>query len=391
MTVIQMMKEISFFLWHTALYILYRVFRLHLSFWQTFWSWNNVNKDEAYLKTIGIIGGGFAGCSIAKQLQGEFKITLFDPKVYWEFTPSVLRTFVEPQHLANIQVRFSDFLQRITIVPHLVREVNDTTVITADGQNYSFDYLVLAAGSRYETPFVNSQITFSGRDALTPEASRKLQQAKRILIIGGGLVGVELAAEFAETFKDKVIIIVTSADALLARSPSMAQRYAHKYFMRKGVNLLFNERIVEVNGTTFKSQNGTSIEADVAFICTGIVPNSEALHNYFHESLNEKGFVHVDDHLRLQGHNNIFAAGDITAIEQEKLAQTASFEADVVASNILRTEQGLPLCVYAPSDRPMLVSLGKFDGIFAYKSYSLCGFLPALMKEVVEWKERAVR
>ncbi len=42
---------------------------------------------------------------------------------------------------------------------------------------------------------------------------------------------------------------------------------------------------------------------------------------------------------------------------------------------------------YSPSKLPMLISLGKYDGIFTYRGYSFGGFIPAAMKEFVEWKE----
>jgi NADH dehydrogenase FAD-containing subunit len=45
-----------------------------------------------------IVGGGFAGAYVAKALEDCFRVTLVDNKDYFEFTPSVLRTIVEPNH-----------------------------------------------------------------------------------------------------------------------------------------------------------------------------------------------------------------------------------------------------------------------------------------------------
>lgn len=48
-----------------------------------------------------IVGGGFAGACVAQALEPDFRVTLIDNKDYFEFTPSVLRTIVEPNHGAG--------------------------------------------------------------------------------------------------------------------------------------------------------------------------------------------------------------------------------------------------------------------------------------------------
>jgi len=155
------------------------------------------------------------------------------------------------------------------------------------------------------------------------------------------------------------------------------------------VSIVVGERIVEQTGVYFKSDVGTIHEADIAFICTGNIPNSEILKPGFPEHLNRFGFVKVNEHLQLTGFYNIFVAGDLTDIpeEEEKLCQTAFEEIKVVISNIKNQESGKPLTKYVPTPCPMLISLGRHDGILTYRGYTMTGFLPAVMKEFVEWKE----
>lgn len=73
-------------------------------------------------------------------------------------------------------------------------------------------------------------------------------------------------------------------------------------------------------------------------------------------------------------------------LNEEKLAQAAEKAADVVVSNILRRVQGRQLREYRPKVFPKVISLGKYDGIFLYRGWTLCGFIPAMMKEFIEWK-----
>ena len=55
------------------------------------------------MKKIVVIGGGFAGSYIARELQKDFNVVLIDRKDYFEFTPGILRCLVEPEHLKNIK------------------------------------------------------------------------------------------------------------------------------------------------------------------------------------------------------------------------------------------------------------------------------------------------
>lgn len=89
----------------------------------------------------------------------------------------------------------------------------------------------------------------------------------------------------------------------------------------------------------------------------------------------------------MQGYRNIFAAGDVTDIPCEKLCQTAGAEGCVVIKNLRCVESGKPLHKYVPQTCPMLVSLGRYDGVFIYRGFTMTGFIPAAMKEFVEWKE----
>ena len=106
--------------------------------------------------------------------------------------------------------------------------------------------------------------------------------------------------------------------------------------------------------------------------------------------VDDRGFVDTDDHLQVKGcGNNIFAAGDVVSGMEEKLAQGAQKHASVVASNILRKVdgRGRPFKEHKGKGAyPIVISLGKYDAIFTWGSWTLTGFIPALCKEAVEWK-----
>ena len=195
----------------------------------------------------------------------------------------------------------------------------------------------------------------------------------------------------------KSITIATSGRCLMPRAPLYAQYYAESYFKRHSVTLLFDQRVVGFKQSMFHTQSGTIIEADIAFVCTGITPNTSFLRNgKWENATDEKGFIRVNSCLQVEGESSIFAVGDVNSIPGEKLAQVATKQAEIAAKNILELQSAnevqreANLLLYDPIDVPMIVSLGAYDAVLCWKGYSMTGFIPALLKECVEWKEMVV-
>lgn len=202
-----------------------------------------------------------------------------------------------------------------------------------------------------------------------------------------------------------------------------------EFFEKRNVNVLLNERVVskkddrlfnasDVVESTFVTDKGTEIEADLVFWCTGktncflsiseqkthfcwkniqigitgtakeVIGNCE-----FAYAIDKSGFAKVDPYLRLEGCDNIFAAGDVTNIREEKLAQNAEYNSSLVATNIYRSEHKQSLIAYEPKSRPIVVSLGDYDGFFQWnfmnRDWTLRGFFSSLMKSFVEKKVMA--
>ena len=207
-------------------------------------------------------------------------------------------------------------------------------------------------------------------------------------MIGGGIVGVELAAEMVchPSSRNKKISIVHSHSYLMERGNKRAANYAENFFRRNGVNLIFDERVTKIDGRSFITEKGTKIRADLAFLCTGIKPNFEFMEKNFSSSLNENKYIKVNNFLQLEGSKNIFVAGDITAIKEEKTAQNAEKQARVVIDNIRNLVSGKRLREYKSGDRVMVISLGKTNGILTYKNFIIPGIIPGLLKTLIEWK-----
>ncbi len=341
------------------------------------------------MKKVVVVGGGFAGAYVARKLQHDFTVTLIDTKDYFEFTPSILRTIVEPDHFKKIEVQHTSYLTTATFIKGYVTEVNQHQV-SIGTKKIPFDYLVLAMGSTYSTPIKEQNLVIASRGEELKEYSQRLQKAHDVLIIGGGVVGVELAAEIITHFPKKKVTIVHAKDKLLERNHQRARDYAKLFFEKQGVHILWNERIITSKKGSYQTQSGKEIKADLSFLCTGIEPNYHCLNQTCSKMLNERKSVMVNNHLQVHGHHNIFAAGDITSIAEEKTAQNAEEQAKVVIKNIwalANSPLSNPvLTTYTSAPRPMIISLGKRDGILIYKERVCTGIIPAILKTIVEWK-----
>ena len=204
------------------------------------------------------------------------------------------------------------------------------------------------------------------------------------MIVGGGPVGIELAAEIATKYPDKNLILLHSKSLFLKRLNSKCHEYSYRFLSKRNASFILNERLVKYN-KVFVTDKNRKIRADIAFLCTGITPNSEFLKRG-DIKLDKKNYVIVNNFLQAKGHSNIFAAGDIASIQEEKTAQNSAKQARIVVKNIMHIEKNEQLEQYDSSQRIMVISLGKYDGIMTYKNHAVKGIIPGILKSIIELK-----
>ncbi len=338
------------------------------------------------MKKVVVIGGGFAGSYIARELEKDFDVTLIDSKDYFEFTPGILRTIVEPNHVKKIQVLHTHYLRRTKVIVGCVDVVAKNYVVLKN-KKIPFNYLVICSGSSYNVPFKEKNIVTVTRANHLRDCYNSLCKAKKVLIIGGGLVGVELAAEISTHYGDKEISILHSKEKLIERNHEKAIKHAERFLKNSGVKIFYSERAVIRKEGFFLTDKENKFHNDMTFLCTGITPNYDFMKKYFSSSLNEKNQIKVDKTLQLFGERNIFVAGDITDTQEEKTAQNAERQAKIVVENIIALEIGDKLSDYSPRTGPLVISLGKWNGIFTYKNINFGGVIPAFLKYFVERRE----
>lgn len=368
-------------------------------------------------KTVVIVGGNFSGLAALRELQNNplFRVILIDQRQYFEYTPGVLRLFCEPHAIYKLARPLPHGSHQIihgTVTKTYNNQISYVDAATRKSHSLKFDYMILATGSTYNHPITSSttETTIEARALGWKAAAKQVEQAHRVLILGGGAVGTELAAEIAECYygrEQKVVTLVDMSPKLVPFFAPKVSDYAEKWLKSKGVKVLLGQRLEKWDAKSCTLQNGKVLKADLVFVCFGGKPNSgslvlknDALNNVKGSApppvqLDRRRFVKVDSFLRVEGRRNVFCCGDVATPPAEGFKQAFHAEAQghVAGENVKRLATGRPFMQY-PRDAasgshqmPMVyvLSLGKWDGVIGFNSLSVPGPLAAVLKWVIEW------
>ena len=360
-------------------------------------------------QVVVIVGGSFAGLWAQRALSDDFDVTVVDYKDYFEYLPGVLRLFVRPRHHRTLTCPIPR--HRNKFVRARVTEIG-TTAVKVEGddvrESIPFDYLLLACGSTYPCPPVRpttGEATLPSRQQRWKQAAADLAAATSVLVIGGGPVGVELAAEIASAHPSMRLTLVTAAQTLCAEMPPQVGVTVRRWLEERDVTLHFEERAEPAgDGKECMLSDGTPIVADIVYQCTGGAPETSALRANW--TLDRRGRATVNTHLQLLGAAtdtpHIYAMGDMIALPADAtcthagLGHTAELNAHVAAENVRRSSEGRALLEYPEgavgshlAPRVYCISLGEADGVLVFNGLVASGMVAAIAKRLIEWTKVA--
>lgn len=307
-----------------------------------------------------VLGGGYAGIICALRLaRGGAEVTLVNASDRFVERIRLHEAAAgRPPRIRSV-ARFLEG-SSVELVIGLAARVRDKTVELDDGRALAFDELVLALGSRFATR--------PGTVAL--DARLRLEDAKRVLVVGGGLTGIEAASEIAEAWP-RLRVTLATRGAVGAGFTEAARAHVRRVFARMNVTLFENTDYQDLEGPF-----------DVTIWAGGFVgaPLPEGLD----VKTNAKGQVLVDPMMRAA--KDIWVCGDLAAqalppaIPIPMGCKAAGPTAARVADNILAREPA-PVDYVAPG---YCVSLGRHDGFIELASGRvITGRVAAWIKELV--------
>ncbi|HLR43132.1 MAG TPA: dihydrolipoyl dehydrogenase [Pseudogracilibacillus sp.] len=257
---------------------------------------------------------------------------------------------------------------------HGVIQPNKTVQIDED-KSITANNIIIATGSRPFVPPISGVEDVSFHTTDTIFDIEKIPE--KLVIVGGGVIGVELANIFA-SLKTEVTVIELG-DRIIPTEDKDASKALLKSLKQKGVKVLLNHQVHAISEKADKKEihvlnkkdESSVIEADALLIAVGRTPNTEAFEQL---QLKMDGkFVQVNDYLETS-EKGVFAVGDV--IGNLQLAHVASSEGLVAAQNLTKQTvkmnyDVMPRCIYTT---PQVATVGKTETQLkeqniAYKSH----------------------
>ncbi|MFS0645092.1 dihydrolipoyl dehydrogenase [Siminovitchia sp. 179-K 8D1 HS] len=252
---------------------------------------------------------------------------------------------------------------KVDIVQGEAYFVDENSVRVMDensAQTYTFKHAIIATGSRpVEIPgFKYSKRVIDSTGALNLD-----ELPKKLVIVGGGYIGVELGTAYAN-FGTEVTIIEGMKEILGGFEKQMTA-LVKRNLKKKNVTVVTNASAKGVEETdegvkvTYEAKGEEhTVEADYVLVTVGRKPNTDELGlEQVGIKVNDQGLIEVDKQLRTNI-PNIFAIGDI--VDGPKLAHKASYEgkiaAEVISGHASQVDYlGIPAVVFS---EPELASVG---------------------------------
>lgn len=393
-----------------------------------------MNIPRSSFPRIVIIGGGFAGISLAKRLRNKnVQVVLLDKHNYHNFQPLMYQVAtggLEPDSIAypirKIVQEYKDFYFRLAEVRDIDAENN---TIYSDIGELKFDYLVIATGSKTnyfgnkeiernsmamktipQSLNIRSLILENFEQALLTNDIDERHSLMNFVLVGGGPTGVELAGALAEMKKAILpkdypdldvrkmeINLIQGSNRVLDSMSENASEKAEKFLLDLGVSVWKNVRVTGYDGKTVTTSSDLSFDSATVIWTAGVqgaLPHGLKADSFI-KNVNR---IKVNQYNQVEGYEHLFAIGDIAVMSSEKfpqghpmMAQPAMQQGRLLADNLIRIINKKEPKPFEYKDKGSMATIGrnkavvdlpkfKFSGVFAWfvwmfvHLFSLIGF-----------------
>jgi len=207
------------------------------------------------------------------------------------------------------------------------------TLRTDDGDEFTADQVVIAAGSRVSVP---EAVTECGVPYHTSDTIMRITELpEHLIIIGGGFVACEFAHVFS-SLGSRVTLLIRGSTLLRGHDDDISMRFtdiaSKKWEVRSQHELAFARKVGD--GVEVNCADGSTLRGDMLLVATGRVPNGDLLDaEQAGVKVTPRGQVVVDEYQRTTA-RGVFALGDVSSDYQ--LKHVANHEARVVKHNLLQ-------------------------------------------------------
>jgi NADH dehydrogenase len=351
------------------------------------------DANERARPRVVIIGAGFAGLAAVRELAGSgADVTLVDRNVYSTFQPLLYQVATGGLNPGDVAYSVRGFLRNrgarfrhgtVSTVDHAARKI-----LFEAGGALEYDYLLISIGvnvNHFGIPGAHehSRGLYTRADAIALRdelmgaleryATGRRPDQLAVVIVGGGATGVEMAGTLAELrtaglanaypeinpARVRVILVEMTGDLLGPFHPKL-RAYALKELRRRHVDVRLNTAIAEVQADEVVLSDGERLPSNMTVWAAGVSAPSYLADWGLPQR--EGGRLAVGPDLRVDGHDRIFAAGDIACIDGQVLPQVAqpAIQAGAhFAGQIKRIMAERPLEAFRYHDKGSMATIGR--------------------------------
>ncbi|ANS75632.1 NADH dehydrogenase [Paenibacillus yonginensis] len=349
------------------------------------------------MKHFVILGGGYGGVTVANHLfkghlPSDVQVTLVDRMPFQS---------MKTEYYALAAGTSSDFELRVPFPEHEGLQIKYGEVTSVDLENKQvifaaadplpYDQLVIALGCTdrfHGIPGAKEVSSTIQSFSATRETYRRINDLKpygTIHIVGGGLSGVEVAAEVRESRPDLNITILDRGPRVLSAFPETLSRYVSKWFHDHGVETRSHIGITSLEPGII--HNGSEeILSDVTIWTAGIQPVE--LVQKMDVAKDPSGRVLLNEYHQIPEYPEVFVCGDCASLPFAPSAQAAEGQGEQIAHVALAQWRGETPKLGAIKLKGTLGSLGKKAGFGLMGKRYVTGRVPRILKSGVLWKSK---
>ncbi|HEU5139641.1 MAG TPA: NAD(P)/FAD-dependent oxidoreductase [Bacillales bacterium] len=347
------------------------------------------------MKELLVLGGGYGGMRLLQdvltdKLPDDVRITLVDRQPYHGLKTEYYALAAGTTSDSKVRMAFPEHSQFSSKCGEANRiDLSGRTVYLDNGEALTYDDLVIGMGSvdsYHEIPGAKEhthsiQTICQARKAY--EALSSTGKNATVSIVGGGLSGVELAAELYESRPDLKICLFDRGKTILSSLPKRISRYVQQWFIEHDVRIINEANITKVEPNIVYNHN-EPVESDEIVWTAGIRPNG--LINELDVEKDNRGRVVLTDHHEIPGHDGVFVVGDCASLPHAPSAQLAELQADQIAEVLKKKWKNEPLPNLSSIKlKGTFGSLGKKEGFGLMAGTTLTGRVPRLLKSGILW------